>query len=274
MLGDNTSKLTWTAVAVGVAGLVGASTLVVYPDAFDSAKTVATSTIKSFTQPKDATLADGYPIEMKQEDLASVLTDGAITMSAQTAYAETGIDEMLSMDKFSSTISKTVSDATGIASSNTRFTGLGYVFDGGVPVTSIDSIKADSTYNVGFVVANRSDSGAITDSGVVADVRIVNIKVKGSDLINSKATLNTIVNSNTTTIVANQASKAKNHADEDSIAKQMASVGAGESKSDMTTTNRQAVLLNVINDNGSDMGTNELYDVFSYLGSSADVPLS
>lgn len=49
MLSSNTNKLTWVGIAVGVVGLIGASTMVMFPSAMDTAKTTLVQTVNHFT---------------------------------------------------------------------------------------------------------------------------------------------------------------------------------------------------------------------------------
>ena len=206
MLDNNTNKVVWVGVAVGVVAVVGVAALALYPQAFSGMKDTITEKTQTFAGSKSSSSdtansdSDETPSSTEpkaaQQALATALgSEFALTQDSDMGVAK---DKVFKESDFAGLTSKSADKITSLVhDSNNLYhvTGTAWLAQAGHVVTSNDVIKPTATYDVGIVVRHNPRLGTGSDTKGHVALSIVNIKMTGQEV--------TALDSHTANIVKN-----------------------------------------------------------------------
>ena len=197
MLGDNTNKMTWVGIAVGLVATLGASTMVLFPDAFDTVKSSTSSLVTKFSgaNSSDAIVSGSKLTKAKFVALygESTLGDRDYTTINLNDNQRTRVFDNEKVNSIYSEIAPGAGDASGdIPDSvtisvpsylqdqtdlpNGRFlAGMSYIFDSNNKSVDVSNIDTSASYHIGLVVIDGSSAKNLKQ-------QFVNFVVTGSQL--------------------------------------------------------------------------------------------
>lgn len=199
MLDNNTNKVVWVGVAVGVVAVVGVAALALYPQAFSGMKDTITEKTQTFagsTASSDDETPSSTEPKAAQQALATALgSEFALTQDSDMGVAK---DKVFTESDFAGLTSKSADKITSLVHDSKNLyqvTGTAWLAQAGHVVTSNDVIKPTAIYDVGIVVRHNPRLGTGADTNGHVAVSIVNIKMTGQDV--------TALDSHTANIVKN-----------------------------------------------------------------------
>lgn len=200
MLDNNTNKVVWVGVAVGVVAVVGVAALALYPQAFSGMKDTITEKTQTFAGSTASSDSDEIPSSTEpkaaQQALATALSsEFVLTQDSDLAVAK---DKVFTESDFAGLTSKSADKIMSLVHDSKNLyqvTGTVWVAQAGHVVTSSDVIKPTATYDVGIVVRHNPHLGTGSDAKGHVSLSIVNIKMTGQEV--------TALDSHTANIVKN-----------------------------------------------------------------------
>lgn len=193
MLDNNTNKVVWVGVAVGVVAVVGVAALALYPQAFSGMKDTITEKTQSFAGNKSSSSddaesdSDEIPSatepKVAQQALATALSsEFVLTQDSDMSVAK---DKLFTESDFAGLTSNSADKITSLIHDSKNLyqvTGTAWVAQAGHVVTSSDVIKPTATYDVGIVVRHNPRLGTGSDTKGHVAISIANIKMTGQEV--------------------------------------------------------------------------------------------
>lgn len=201
MLDNNTNKVVWVGVAVGVVAVVGVAALALYPQAFSGMKDTITEKTQSFAgstasaDDDDDTPSATEPKAAQQALATALSSEFVLTQDSDMSVAK---DKVFTESDFAGLTSKSANTITSLIHDSKNLyqvTGTAWVAQAGHVVTSSDVIKPTATYDVGIVVRHNPRLGTGSDTKGHVAISIANIKMTGQEV--------TVLDAHTPNIVKN-----------------------------------------------------------------------
>lgn len=190
MLDNNTNKVVWVGVAVGVVAVVGVAALALYPQAFSGMKDTITEKTQSFagsTASSDDDTPSSTEPKAAQQALATALSSEFVLTSDNHLSVSWGgpKDNVFTESDFAGLTSKSANTITSLINDSENLyqvTDTAWVVQAGHVVTASDVIKPTATYDVGIVVRHNPHLHNGSNTNGYVSVSIVNIKMSGQDV--------------------------------------------------------------------------------------------